>query len=313
MKQDEIYEKITETIITWLETSKDDISWQKQWKYFAGNNHKSILNRPYQGVNQLLCGLTAHKNNWESKTWATFNQWNKMGHKIKKGSSGTNVIKLLKLAVKEKDNSGKEITKGTFSSMKFFTVFNGNQVENYSGDKQLVEPKLLWSPEDFAMIDNRAKELGVVLKDGENKCYFSPSEDCIGMPQKFQFKKPEHYYASFLHELTHWTDKENRSPREEKIKKIFGGGSRFSEENYAFEELVAEIGSAFLLSHYNLETDSQMREDHIPYIKFWIKSLKSNNKMIVKAASYAQSACNFITGQSYLTTEEKLKEGENNV
>lgn len=306
MNQNEIYQSITDTIINALESNTESPLWQQQWKIFAGNNHKSISKRPYQGVNQLICGIVANSSNYNCKTWATYNQWNKLGHKIKKGEKGTKIIKVLKIAKEEKDKiTDKKITK-TFSTMKQFVVFNGDQTESYH-EQQVAIPKQNWDISDFEMIDNRAKELGAKIVEGKNSCYFNPTENYIGMPFKFQYEKAEHYYATFLHELTHWTDNPNRSPREEKIAKLLGGGKRFHPENYAFEELVAEIGSAFLLSHYNLSSDAQMREDHIPYIKSWISALKNDNKLIVKASSYAQQACNFITGITH-----QLEKGEEN-
>ena len=114
-----------------------------------------------------------------------------------------------------------------------------------------------------------------------------------------------------LHELTHWTNKENRSPRSKKIAELLKNEDGFhNPDNYAFEELVAELGSAFLLSHYNLSSDEQMRIDHIPYIQSWIKHLKKDNKAIIKASAFAQKACDFITGNVYVVDAENTEKGE---
>lgn len=311
---EEIYQKITDTVLKYLENPNTNVSWQKQWRHFAGNNHQSILGRTYKGVNQLLCGIQANNNDYKSKKWATFKQWNNMGHRIKKGESALSIImfkKVNKTEIIKTDNNHKPIEeKKTYNLLKTYMVFNGSQIENYV-EPEVTELKTMWEEQDFLMIDNRAKELGAKIVNREDQPYFSPLHDFINMPNKFQFEKPEHYYATFLHELTHWTDKEGRSPREKKISEILkNDGNRFYPDNYAFEELVAELGSAFLLSHYNLSSDEQMRIDHIPYIQSWIKQLKQNNKTIIKASAFAQKACDFITGETYVEKEYKPKEGE---
>lgn len=314
MQQNEVYQKITDTVLQFLEHPTNNIHWQKQWRTFAGSNHCSILGRPYKGINQILCGIEAQNNNFTSKRWATFQQWNKMGHKIKKGSKGT-VIIMYKKIIQRSDipvvNKGKITEEKIYNLLKTYVVFNGSQIDGYT-EPNYAEPKMKWDENDFLMIDNRAKELGAVIKHFENESpYYSPMGDYINMPHKFQFDKPEHYYATFLHELTHWTNKENRSPRSEKIAKLLKNEDGFhNPDNYAFEELVAELGSAFLLSHYNLSSDEQMRIDHIPYIQSWIKHLKKDNKAIIKASAFAQKACDFITGNVYVVDAENTEKGE---
>ena len=135
-RNEEVYQQITDTVLKYLENPNTNISWQKQWRHFAGNNHRSILNRPYKGINQLLCGIQADRNNYQSKKWATFKQWNSMGHRIKKGETALQIImfkKVNKIEMIKTNNDNKPIEeKKTYNLLKTYMVFNGSQVENYS-------------------------------------------------------------------------------------------------------------------------------------------------------------------------------------
>jgi antirestriction protein ArdC len=134
------------------------------------------------------------------------------------------------------------------------------------------------------LIDELVANTGATIKHGGNSAYYRPSEDYINMPIKSDFMEESGYYATLLHELTHWSGAKHRLDRTK--------GKRFADTAYAFEELIAEIGSAFLCEKYNVKGDIR----HEGYIASWLKALKNDNKMIFKASAYAQKSTDYIVG-----------------
>lgn len=130
------------------------------------------------------------------------------------------------------------------------------------------------------------------LKHGtENRAYYRPSDDTVNMPRFELFRTPQHYYSTLFHELTHWTGAKHRLDRE----------FRREREDIAKEELVAELGSAFLAAEMGLITET--RDDHVDYIANWIKALENDKTLIVTAASQASRAVDFLTT---LAEEERV-------
>ncbi|WP_052692097.1 zincin-like metallopeptidase domain-containing protein [Teredinibacter purpureus] len=146
--------------------------------------------------------------------------------------------------------------------------------------------------ERIAEIEKFITQSGAVIKEDQNRASFVPSHDEINMPPKTLFfdngqSATENYYAVLLHELTHWTGGKSRLDREQV-------GHSTDEKKYAFEELIAELGSAFLCSHFRIKQHG--RDDHATYIKSWLQALKNDKKFIFKAASQAQKAVDFLHG-----------------
>jgi antirestriction protein ArdC len=131
-------------------------------------------------------------------------------------------------------------------------------------------------------LDDRILKTGANIKHGDSRAFYSPASDFIGMPDKTSFKGEVHYYATVLHELTHWSGAKHRLDRTK--------GARFADAAYAFEELVAEMGAAFLCQDYKIEGDLR----HADYIGSWLKCLRADNKAIFNAAALAQKAANYI-------------------
>ena len=123
---------------------------------------------------------------------------------------------------------------------------------------------------------------GANIKHGGNSAYYRPSEDYINMPIKSDFNDEAGYYATLLHELTHWSGFEKRLNREL--------GNKFGSPKYAFEELVAELGAAFLCQDFKIQGELR----HSGYIESWLKCLKDNPNAIFKAAALAQKAADYI-------------------
>ena len=222
--------------------------------------------------------------------WGTFKQWQSKGYKIKKGSKGTEVI-FASFIDKSKDrwsDSDRAYNAKTGKTpqaflWKVYWVFNGEQVEGYDfkdirAHKKELTKKIIANIEKF-VFNTRAR-----VVTGGDKCFYSPGGDYIGMPDIKAFDSDVAYYSTLLHELTHWTGSDKR------MKRDMSGG--MGSESYAKEELVAEIGSAFLSSSLNIE--KTVREDHAQYLNNWISVIQNDEKAMITAFSQAQKAVDFL-------------------
>ncbi len=188
--------------------------------------------------------------------------------------------------VEKKDSEGDEPE--FYNCLKFYCVFNADQIEGYEpttgrekGESGTVER--------LEEIESYIKATGAEIQEDKDQACFYPVSDHIDMPSKDLFfdngqSATENYYAVLLHELTHWTGGAKRLDREQK--------SRTDKEGYAFEELVAELGSAFLCAQFGIK--QQGCDDHAMYIKSWLQALKNDKKLIFKAAAQSQKAVNFL-------------------
>jgi antirestriction protein ArdC len=125
------------------------------------------------------------------------------------------------------------------------------------------------------------------VRHAGNRAFYSPASDHVQMPPIEAFRDAESYYATLAHETTHWTRHPSRLDRD-------FGRKRHGDEGYAMEELVAELGSAFLSA--DLDLTPEVRDDHAAYIASWIKVLKDDKRAIFSAASHAQRAADFLHG-----------------
>jgi antirestriction protein ArdC len=128
---------------------------------------------------------------------------------------------------------------------------------------------------------------GAAIRHGGTMAYYNISQDVVHLPPFEAFRDTESYYATLAHETTHWTHHKLRLDRD-------FGRKRFGDEGYAMEELVAELGSAFLSA--DLDLTPELRSDHASYISSWIKILKGDKRAIFTAASHAQRAADFLHG-----------------
>ena len=166
---------------------------------------------------------------------------------------------------------------------RYYKVFNSEQVEgNFAREvEQKFKEKLLnHDPiaEAQSFVDSYMTNEGLPLRNSDRAYYSGGTSEHIAMPELGQFKSPEHYYSVFAHEITHSTGNKKRLDRD-----LSG---KFGSEKYAFEELVAELGSAMICGSLGLE--QKPHEDHAQYIKGWLNRLRSDNKFIIQAASKAQ-------------------------
>lgn len=279
-----VYQLITDQIISSLEAGT--VPWKPGWVMAGHGNLKS--KKAYRGINQFLCALSAADQGFESPWWLSFKQIKDSGGTIKKGEHGTIIVFWKRIQIKEKQPDG-SVEEKTVGMLRYYRVWNIEQTENVS----IKVPKVGVS--EFTPIE-AAEKLVAEWEDcpeishGGNDAAYAPKLDKIFMPTKEQFKSPEHYYKTLFHEMTHSTGHETRLKRDGIVKAI-----NFGSDPYAREELVAEMGSAFLCGIVGIYSDD-LEKHSAAYIKGWLKKLKDDPKLVIKAANEAQVAADYVQG-----------------
>lgn len=283
----DVYQFVTDKIISALETGVKP--WVCPWENAAGMNVMPVSftsRENYNGINILLLWSAAAENGFTSKYWLTYKQAVANGGQVRKGEKGTRIIYY---SVMEKENAKGEEEKIPF--IKSFVVFNLDQVDGIEDPNPIVFDN---ANDDFKSHDEAdlfIKASGADITERGNKAFFRPSTDEIYVPPRDQFKNECDFYATTLHELTHWTGGKKRLDRS-----MVG---EFGSKDYAFEELIAELGAAFCIATLGIVGDCQ----HESYIASWLKALKNDKKYIFKAASQASKAHKFLNDKYLLEKE----------
>lgn len=270
------YAAITDKIIAAIESGV--APWRRDWK---GNQSAMAMplranGEKYQGINVLILWIAAMSKGYKSAQWFTFKQAQEIGAMVRKGEKGEQIC-FYSMIVKEK--GGKE---EKFPMLKLYTVFNAEQIDNL--------PEKFTVSEDQEMIDTGAKSIDFMEKfasdtgaqiviTGSQPCYY-PVLDHIEMPAVNQFETAESYYGTLCHELIHWTGHKTRLDRLGNTK-----------HDYAFEELVAELGACFVTDTLGIDKGI---DRSAAYIGSWLKALKNDKKYIFQASKQAQEAANYL-------------------
>jgi antirestriction protein ArdC len=288
-KRTDLYTTITKRIVHQLEAGA--CPWHRPWnaKHKAGSISRPLRNngQPYQGVNVLVLWLTAYEKGYSSPLWLTFQQAREAGGFVKKGEKGTQVVYANTFEKKDKDATTGEETVERIPFLKSYIVFNAEQVEGLPGHYYALAE----APRNLAERLQHAEEFFANTKakteHGGNRAYYSISSDQIQLPPYETFEDRESYYSTRAHESIHWTKTPTRMNRD-------FGGKRFGDDGYAMEELVAELGAAFLCADLGITAD--VRVDHASYLDSWLKVMKADSKAIFTAASQASRAVEFLHG-----------------
>jgi antirestriction protein ArdC len=284
-----IYQQVTDTIIKQLESGA--APWVKQWQGSSTGSHNVISGKGYNGINTIILGMAEVAAGYKSGAWATYKQWLTVGAQVKKGTKGTTIIFYSPVTGSKTTASSEE--KSYHYVLKSYSVFNADQVDGY------VAPVLpVKTFNSIAALEALAAASGADIKHGGDKAFYSPSQDFIQMPQKTDFSSEPAYYATLLHEMTHWSGAASRLNRD-----LSG---RFGNEAYAAEELIAELSAAFLCANYQINGDLR----HAGYIQSWLKVLKNDNKAIFKAAALAQKSADYIKAFSSEEAAQPVEEAE---
>ena len=294
MKQD-IYQKVTDKIIADLE--KGELTWLKPWS--AGNTDGRIIRSlrhngmVYNGINILMLWSAALEHGFQSPFWMTFNQAKEFGAHVRKGVAGSLVVYANTITKSEEQEDGTEEER-KIPFMKGYTVFNVEQIEGLPEHFYTKPETMADMPERLEHAESFFSATGAIVRHGGNSAHYSGGTDHVQMPPYESFVSRETYYATLAHELTHWTKHKSRLDRD-------FGRKTWGDEGYAKEELVAELGAAFLCADLGLT--SEPGTDHAAYIQSWLKVLKDDKRAIFSAAAHAQRAADFLHGFQKSETE----------
>ena len=295
-----VYETITEQIIHSLESGV--VPWARPWEASQYGIHRNAAtDRPYRGLNILLLNMIAMMQGFVDPRWLTFRNAEKLGGHVKKGEKGVGII-FWKFVPTKADGSSVSLSdtandmhpvsddenQKVIPLVRMYTVFNVEQCEGLNiADLEVKEIDNSTYP-DSELILNLP-----IIKHGGNKAYYTQAKDFIAMPTRDCFESPEFYYSTAFHEIVHWTGHHSRLHRK--------FGKRFGDNEYAVEELVAEIGSAFIGAGAGLPFED-MR--HPEYINSWLQILKKDSMAIFTAAAKAQTAADFVLDKAGLSFSE---------
>jgi len=283
-KVSDIQKEVTNKVVSALENGVKP--WEQPWQ----NEHVELslpfnasTGLPYRGINILMLWMSSLERNFTSAQWITFNQARAEGWKIKKGSIGEKVCFYQSKQVEEVNTEG-DVVEKTIPYLKAFTVFNMDDVDVGDGEP-VLKTDLAKNFQSRAL--NYSRQSGVeIVHGGGIACYY-PSIDQVRMPPSDRFKTPDGWAVTLAHELIHSTGAKSRTDRISWVSKKYSVNG----DQYAFEELVAELGAAFIGAEYGFSGSHHM---HASYLDHWLKVLKADQTAIFKAASKASKAVEYF-------------------
>ena len=242
--------------------------------------------RPIAGSTSSRYGGEAMARGFACPIWMTYKQAQELGAHVRKGETGSLVVYANRLTRTETTDAGEEIER-EIPFLKGYSVFNVEQVEGLPAHFYTPAAPVLDEERRIASVERFFAATGADIRHGGNQAYYAVHSDQVQMPPFACFEDAEGYYGTLAHEMTHWTRHKSRLDRD-------FGRKRWGDEGYAAEELVAELGSAFLAA--DLGIVPEVREDHAAYIGSWLKVLKDDKRAIFSAAAHAQRAADYLHG-----------------
>ncbi len=280
-----LYDEVTQRIVSELEAGR--LPWVQPWGRTGGISpglpRNALTARPYSGVNILILWGAVIENGWPSQSWLTFRQAQEAGGCVRKGERGQCVVYADRFTP-ESEKQRAERDGGEAKAVPFlkrFTVFNVAQCEGLR-EGLASDPAPLPEREVVPLAEEVIAASGVDFRIGGDKAFYVPSLDYVQVPPQPAFFQQVNYYRTCLHELTHATGHANRLERN--LVNAFGS------KDYAREELVAEMGSAFLCAALGISPTVR----HADYIGAWLEVLREDNRAIFRAASAASKAADWL-------------------
>ena len=281
----DVYASVTNRIIAALESGTPP--WVHPWQSSAGSLLPLNLSsgRHYRGINVLLLNMVQYSRGYPLNRWMTYTQARALGAQVRKGESGTEVVffKMHEFGANSADQSipDQEPDRKVIPLIRSFTVFNAAQIEGLP-EALIPTPKPVQDWQACEAAEAILATSGADIQYGGSRAFYCPSSDHIQLPNRGDFSSVADFSRVALHEMTHWSGHPNRCDRP-----LLG---RQHIEAYAMEELVAEMGSAFLTDHCGLSGALQ----HASYIESWLQALRNDKRLIFTAASQAQKAADFL-------------------
>ncbi len=276
------YELVTQEIVECLK--KGVIPWHRPWHCVGVLPYNVVSGNTYNGINLILLGMKSSV----SPVWGSFKQWKQKGGYVRAEEKGTPIIFWKFIDKKDKDRKLVYNSKGKVEKtplIRYHKIFNATQIDGIDLEKYIPQSDGVnreFTPIEKAeqIIENMPNKPKIRFNDNSS-AFYSSALDYINMPEPELFKNDDSYYNVLFHELTHSTGHNSRVGRE--LSQI--------KEKYSFEELIAELGTCFLSTESGVEIDI---ENSTSYIDGWLSHLKSDKKFIVRAASAAKKATEYI-------------------
>lgn len=286
MKTD-LYKQVTDQIVSSLEQGVRP--WIKPW---SAEHAAGRITRPlrangiaYQGINVLMLWSESVVKGYSAPIWMTFRQALELNAHVRKGERGSAVVYASTVTRSGTDTETGEDRQETIPFLKSYTVFNVEQIEGLPAHFHAIAEPRLDPVQRIERAESFFANTKADIRHGGNMAYYNINSDFVQMPPFEAFRDAESYYASLAHECTHWTRHQSRLDRDL-------GRKRWGDAGYAMEELVAELGSAFLCA--DLDLTPAIREDHAAYIANWLEVLKNDKRAIFSAAAHAQKAADYL-------------------
>jgi len=284
----DLYARVTDRIVADLERGVRP--WLKPWnaENAAGRITRPLRHngQPYRGINVVMLWGEAVTRGFACPVWMTYKQALELGGQVRKGEHGSLVVYADRITRTETADNGEEIEQ-SIPFLKGYTVFNCEQIDGLPQHFTAPAAPVLDPVARIAHAEEFFRNTGADIRFGGDRAYYAIHADYVQMPPFESFHDAESFYQTLGHECCHWTKHPSRLNRE-------FGRKRWGDEAYAAEELVAELGAAFLAADLGLTPEP--REDHAAYIASWLRVLKNDKRAIFTAAAHAERAAAFLHG-----------------
>jgi antirestriction protein ArdC len=297
----DVYSRITAKIVAALEEGIRP--WHQPWnaEHAAGRITRPLRHNgvPYKGINVVMLWSAAVTKGYACPLWLTFRQAMELGGHVRKGETGELIVFASRITRTETGDAGEE-TEREIPFLKGYTVFNAEQCEGLPAQYYAkAEPPALSPMQRLEAADRFFAATGADIRHGGTRAYYAIGPDYVQMPPFETFRDAESYAATLAHETVHWTRHPSRLDRD-------FGRIRHGDEGYAREELVAELGAAFLCA--DLAITPEVRDDHAAYIGSWITVLENDKRAIFSAAAHAQRAADYLHGRQPQPVAQQTEE-----
>ena len=289
----DVHQEITNRIVAAIETAGE---FRLPWIRSKGGSMRRPVNiasaKPYNGVNIVSLWVAGLAAEYPSHLWGTYRQWQERGCQVRRGEKSSLIVFYKKLEFEETNTETGEAANVERLMARASFVFNAAQVEGFrlESDESLPDAPIF---DPIERAEAFAAATGASIEEGGERACYIPSSDIIRIPERRRFTgtqtttPAEGFYSTLCHELVHWSGAKHRLDRD-----LAG---RFGSESYAAEELIAELGAAFLCG--DLGITPEPRADHAQYIANWLQLLKNDKKAVFAAASKASEAANWLMAQ----------------
>lgn len=286
MAKPDIYTRVTDKIIAALEAGVRP--WHKPWnaEHLAGRVTRPLRGNgiPYRGINVILLWCASVDRGLSAPIWMTYKQAQDLGAQVRKGAKGETVVYANTLHKTETDDNGEEVELA-IPYLKTYTVFTVEEIDGLPEHYYATARQMPEGIERDAAAEAFFAATGADIRHGGNRASYLIGPDYVQMPPFEAFEDPAAYYSALGHEMIHWTRHSTRLDRG-------FGRKHWGDEGYAQEELVAELGAAFLCA--DLRLTPEPRDEHAAYIANWLTALKNDKRFIFHAAAHAQRAVEYL-------------------